>query len=465
MLKRVGPELNTGICEPEAEASEDAVVKIRGAHFPKIFPWRLEYNCPVHENWNIVHTGMLVPETHQIYVCPVNCLRGVIMTADEMDAAGRISSVMPTERETVDGRLEKVTIEGVTDIINRLDRRPRAVELFLVCMHHLMGADERYIYRTLEERFPDIDFMRCWMDPIMQKISLTPEQKQRKSMMGVIPKLPEDVHSVSILGDDLRLHASSDISRVLAACGITVKQVQDCDTYDDYLDMGGSFLYLTRSALSVYGLNALAEKNERRRIYLPPAAMDSQIGAGLRALLSETEGQQFDLPGFLSKEKEETREAFQRAREIIKDTEIWMDYLAFPRPLSFARRLLDEGFRVTRVCMDAAAPEEKEDFLWLQKHAPDLEIQSTSHVRVRVRKNIAPHEEVLALGPKAAFFAGTTRFVNWIENDGGWGYDGLRKLASDMVDAYRRPKDTRDLVRRKGLGLPSIVQTGKEGII
>ena len=115
---------------------------------------------------------------------------------------------MPTEREVVGGRLEKVTIEGTSDLIDRLQERPRAVELFLVCMHHLCGADERYILKELRRRFPDIDFMGCWMDPIMQKVSLTPEQKQRKSMMAVIPKRPVNRRSVSVFGDNLRLPAA-----------------------------------------------------------------------------------------------------------------------------------------------------------------------------------------------------------------------------------------------------------------
>ena len=411
---------------------------------------------------------MLIPQTRQIYVCSQNCLRGVIMTAGEMDCAGRISSVMPTEREVVGGRLEKVTIEGTSDLIDRLQERPRAVELFLVCMHHLCGADERYILKELRRRFPDIDFMGCWMDPIMQKVSLTPEQKQRKSMMAVIPKRPVNRRSVSVFGDNLRLPQTSDLTRVLGRLGIHVRQVMDCRNYDAYLDMGDSFLYLTRSALSVYGLQALAGKNERPCLYLPPVALDGQIREALRSLLTAA-GQEGGAPdeklsAFLKQEQSSARQAFSRARAVIGNTEVWLDYLACPRPLSMARRLLEEGFRVTRICLDSISPEEREDFDWLKAQAPDLLLQSTSQVEARQRARIAPGmlqgkpEEcrILAIGPKAAFFAATPFFVNWIEYDGNWGYDGLRKLASAMIDAYQRPKDLRDTVQRKGLGLPSL---------
>ena len=81
MLQRVG----------ETVDPQDAVVKIKNASFPAPFASELEYNSPVHGNWNIVHTGMLVPEAIQIYVCADNCMRGVVLTAAEMNAAVRIS--------------------------------------------------------------------------------------------------------------------------------------------------------------------------------------------------------------------------------------------------------------------------------------------------------------------------------------------------------------------------------------
>ena len=73
---------------------KDAVIKMEDASFPKPFASKLEYNSPVHGNWNIVHTGMQVPETIQIYVCAENCMRGVVLTAAEMNATDRFSYVI-----------------------------------------------------------------------------------------------------------------------------------------------------------------------------------------------------------------------------------------------------------------------------------------------------------------------------------------------------------------------------------
>ena len=107
MLRRMG----------ETVDPKGAVVKIKDASFPAPFASELEYNSPVHGNWNIVHTGMQVPESIQIYVCADNCMRGVVLTAAEMNAADRFSFVILEEQDLLNSNLEDITIEGVTDVL------------------------------------------------------------------------------------------------------------------------------------------------------------------------------------------------------------------------------------------------------------------------------------------------------------------------------------------------------------
>lgn len=110
----------------------------------------LEFNSPAHGNWNIVHTGMLLPESIQIYVCADNCMRGVVLTAAEMNAADRFSFVIVEEEDLLNGNLEDVTIEGVTDVLRKRKDHPKAVLLFTVCLHHFLGCDLERVYEELK---------------------------------------------------------------------------------------------------------------------------------------------------------------------------------------------------------------------------------------------------------------------------------------------------------------------------
>ncbi|MCD8332961.1 MAG: nitrogenase, partial [Clostridiales bacterium] len=71
--------------------TDSAGTRIADAEFPAPFHEGLEYSSPARGTWNIVHTGMLIPQSHQIFVCAMGCLRGVVLTAAEMNALGRYS--------------------------------------------------------------------------------------------------------------------------------------------------------------------------------------------------------------------------------------------------------------------------------------------------------------------------------------------------------------------------------------
>ena len=102
--------------------------------------------------------------------------------------------------------------------------------------------------------------------------------------MGVIRALPKDSQSVTLLGDDLRMPEEADLIAFLQALGCRVNQVQDAGDYDTYLSYGDSSVYITRSLLSCYGQDALAKRDDRSSLYLPPVLTEEEIHASLKSL-------------------------------------------------------------------------------------------------------------------------------------------------------------------------------------
>ena len=470
MLRRIKPDTRV--------EETDAAVKIADASFPVPFGHRLEFNAPVHGTWNIVHIGMLVPQCHQIYVCADNCMRGVVLTAAEMGADDRFSSVLLEEDDLYDQNLETITIEGVSDIIRRLPVRPRAVAVFLVCLHHFVGTDASYVYKTLEERFPDIDFIRGWMDPVMQKTGLTPEQKLKEAMYRPIRPLPVDPKLVCVLGDNQALYPDSDLARLVAKAGGRVLQLHDwrahgrrigvlsgeegdtedehfafCKNYDDFLGIGAAGLLITRSPSGVHGVRQLAKRLGRPFLYLPPVSGEEEIRRQIETLARTLEEISAGQEGTLAASR-----ALQHARSLIGDTEITVDYIGNTRTLSLTKRLVQSGFHVTRVYLDAVLPEEEADFRWLQENCPDLLLTATIHPGMRVLHAAENTGKMLAIGPKAAWFGGTAHFVNLVEFGGLWGNAGIIRLAQLMEDSFLHEKDTRTIIPRKGQGCKCVLQ-------
>ena len=447
-------------------------IPVGKASFPVPFGAGLEFNPPVHETWNIVHIGMLMPQSHQIYICADNCMRGVVMTAAEMNAMDRFSCVVLEESDLHAGNLEEITLEGVTDVLEKIRRRrgdssmPEAVLVFPVCLHHFMGCDMKYVYSRLSERFPGITFIKGWMDPIMQKTGPSPDQKLRKAMMDILEPAPSFSARTALLGDIYALDPDSELMRLIRAADeksgmhSVPLQIQDCRTLAEYRSLSAREVLITRSHLAAAAVRQTARRIGAQALYLPAEAGYAKIreliekAAGVLGITPEEAG--IDT----QREEEKCDSALKRLRERITDTPIALDAVSVSRPLGFARLLIEHGFNVKEIYLDAVLPEEENDFTWLSTHSPELLLCSTIHVGGRflhAGKLGKDHSEYLAVGPKAAWFCGTEHFVNLIDMGGMWGYSAIRKLAALMEDASRIAKDTRDLVPRKGLGCESML--------
>ena len=451
MLKRVGDREFPGKTE----------VFIKEASFPVPFQPGLEFNSPAHGNWNIVHTGMLVPEAQQIYVCADNCMRGVVLTAAEMNAADRFSFVIVEEKDLLSGNLEDVTIEGVTDVLKRLDKKPKAVLLFTVCLHHFLGSDLDRIYGELEKRFPEIFFMRCFMDPIMQKTGPTPDQKLRLAMYDAVQERKADPKCVTVLGSDFALDEGSDICRILKKNEILLREIPTCETWEDYQNLGEGSLILNCYPAGKFGAEKQAERLGRPFLYLPGSFDYGEIQEQEEKLLGMLGQQNNRKTGKINgldieKEIRECEEALSHAHQIIGDTPIAVDYLFHPRPLGLTKLLLTHGFQVQSVFLDSISPEEKEVFFWLKENYPELKLISTVRPEMRVRTR-QQSEKILAIGQKAAWFTGSRNFVNMVQGGGLWGFDGIRHTAQLMVEALHEEKDPEDLIVRKGWGCESCI--------
>ena len=451
MLKRVGDREFPGKTE----------VFIKEAFFPVPFQPGLEFNSPAHGNWNIVHTGMLVPEAQQIYVCADNCMRGVVLTAAEMNAADRFSFVIVEEKDLLGGNLEDVTIEGVTDVLKRLDKKPKAVLLFTVCLHHFLGSDLDRIYGELEKRFPEIFFMRCFMDPIMQKTGPTPDQKLRLAMYDAVQERKADPKCVTVLGSDFALDEGSDICRILKKNEILLREIPTCETWEDYQNLGEGSLILNCYPAGKFGAEKQAERLGRPFLYLPGSFDYEEIQEQEEKLLGMLEQQNNRKTGEIKgldieKEIRECEEALSHAHQIIGDTPIAVDYLFHPRPLGLTKLLLTHKFQVQSVFLDSISPEEKEVFFWLKENYPELKLISTVRPEMRVRTR-QQSEKILAIGQKAAWFTGSRNFVNMVQGGGLWGFDGIRHTAQLMVEAFHEEKDPEDLIVRKGWGCESCI--------
>lgn len=429
-----------------------AAVSAADAAFPVPFPSQLEYNSPAHGTWNIVHIGMLIPGAHQIYVCTGNCNRGVVLTAAEMNASSRFSTITVKEDNILEGNMEDLIIDGVMDILEKLPEKPPAVILFPSCVHRFIGCDIPMVYRILRSRYPEIHFVEGYMDCILQKAGITPDQRLRRELYSCLEKRPLSRKCVNIIGNTLPVDPDCELMELIRAAGCQLKQITTCRTFEEYLSMSESYLNLTLLPIGKMPAQVLEDRLGMKHMYLPQCFGYEEITACLNELADALQ-----VPRICADERiQACEQALEQAKKVIGKTPIAIDYTAVPRPLGLARLLLEHGFCVVRMYADSFLPDEEEDFLWLKEHAPWLMIYATIHVKMRV----LPREyegKILAIGQKAAYFTGTPYFVNMVEGGGLYGFSGICRIAEQMREAYLQEKDTEDLIIRKGLGCDSCI--------
>ena len=434
-LRRLGPPGITAAEAPEGE----------------LFPSGLEFNPPAHGVWNIVHIGMLVPQAHQIYVCAVNCMRGVVLTAAEMGASDRFSCVILKEEDILCGDVERITYEGIADVLRKLPALPPCVIVFPVCTHHFLGIHMEYIYRKLEEDFPGVDFIRAFMDPVFRK-KLPPDQRLRKVMYDPLPPCEADESLVSLMGSEFKHGTDSDLPGLLASGGLVLRSVHDCTDYEGFKGLSRAGHFLCVDPAGDAGASAAARRLGRGYLYLPKSFSYMEIRSMQRRLCTELGLPEPDHAARAAA----CDEILERTCRVLDGVSVEIDASFHPRPLGLARLLAEHGFRVEAVFLDAAAREEQNDLEWLRSHVPQMRLMPITRPEMRVSRRLS-EGPVLALGQKAAWFAGTDRFVNIVQGGGLWGYAGITALCGMMEEAWNEPKDTRDLIPRKGLGCISCI--------
>ena len=449
-------------------------VKLKDISFPTPFYEGLQYNAPSRGVWNIVHTGMLIPETHQVYVCAQGCLRGVILTAAEMNETGRMSWVALREEDMWNGEMEKRVIEGTAHIVDQLEKRPRCVLIYLSCMHMFEGCDFMMITDELSAMYPGIDFVECYMIPTMRK-TMSPDAMMKISLYESVKKMEKNDQLVGIIGCNLANDKNSDLVSLIEMSGRQVWDIADCKSYDEYLKLGSAGTVISYLSVADAAAKQLRERLDCKWIRALLRFDERKMDENLHFIGNELGIDESKLTEWINARKNAAYTALDQARTVIGDTEIAIDYTAYPYILELTELLMNHGFNVKRIYSDNFPADEKDAFerIISGEKGQDILLYPTNDPAMRFAASgcgalkaaagsngvceaaAGSSDTTLSIGQKAAYFTGTKHFVDVVEGGGAYGYQAIEKLAGLLTDAYGNEKDTKKVISHKGWGCES----------
>ena len=409
----------------------------------------LAYASPVRGVWNIVHIGTLVPGGHQIYVCPTSCLRGVVLTTAEMGAMDRLSTITVGEDNILEGDMEEALQHGTERIIEELPQRPRMVMIFTSCIHHFMAVNYKRVYRILQKEYPDIDFVDCYMDPIMRRTAPVVPALWRQ-MHRVLKNVPKVRGQVNYIGNCFPYGGDTcDLTALLEENGVKRLEANSCRDYDEFLSMAQSPVNFVFHATGLKAANDMKIRLGQEYLAMRPGYSYDEFDQDMEAasaLCSLPAPDKETVAALRRRCEEET----EKTRLLLAGTPLSIDYTAVDCPLDLALFLLRHGFNVESVFVDVFT-ERQEILDALKEEKPDLKIYAS--LGWNIRQMDRTHEgKIVCVGQKSAYFMNSDYFVNIIENAGLYGYRGLIQLMELIRDAYQTEKPMKDLVQIKGWG-------------
>ena len=474
-------------------SSEGCETTMADAAWPKPFTIPLQYASPARGTWTIAHSPMLIPHCHEIYVCCACCLHGVVLSAEEIPHGGwdRFSMITATNENIIKGNLEQMMIDGVGQILDEMEEKPEAVECFTSCIQHFLHMDAGYVYKVLRKKYPEIDFIDGYMIPTLQR-RFAPDVLGRRQLMRAIHPAEKKILSmgqreraVNLAVNYYPVDPDSELVQMFVNGGYAVRELASCKNYADYQAMGAS-------CASLYFLanSKPAAEDMEKRLGIPavPAYYSwnyDEIESTERRLAEEFH---LSLPDF-PELREKCDAMLEIAWAFLKGRPIEIDYTATPRLLSLTRLLLEHGFNVRAVYADAFLPEDETDYSYIKQSFPALTVRSATHYKMRL---LFPSEnadsQTVAIGQKAAYFSGTSRFVNMVENGADprtygteeersfalagdttrpvelYGFEGIVKFCMLLIEAASQDKDIRRIIQTKAWGCTAgqETETGQE---
>lgn len=400
-----------------------------GIDVKKYFEESLQYYNPsvskVAENAKI-----LIPESHELHVGPSACARRLSIGAYRRHAEDRITNLYITEEDIVSGSYEDIIPDAVEDLLELLEKRPRVIMLYVTCIDDLLGTDHEVLLMMLEQRFSDIKFITCHIDPIAMNRSIKPGMKMQEQFYSVLDKSDDREKSINLIGNKLLLSNKSEFGDIIKSVGWKVKEMNTCKTFDEFNEMGKSSLNVVVSPIA-----KLAAESMERKLDIPFLLTFTSYDLEIIEASYKKIGKTID------EEIPDLRDYHDRAVKKIKNTvkhlkniPVVIDSTVISRSIPLARTLDKYGFNVKLVFDSRIIFSDVEDLEWLKENRPNIKIADGKNFSMMNLKNDLG--DCLCIGFSCGYALGAVHIVERLSSHFAYGYYGVELLMDQMIHAH-----------------------------
>lgn len=413
------------------------------------FEKTLQYSSPGHGGWGIIRVAALIPESHQMFICPSACFRHGALGAVQHGYKDRTSYLYITPADIVSG-YDNLILEGADELLSR-DKSIKVLFLFVPCMDDFIGTDIESIACEVQKKHPEIVVRACHMNPIAAESKKPPLVTTMHSMFSAIEtENCATENAVNLCGSFAPIERECELFDFLGDYGIEVRQLANYKTYEEFCEMGRSKYNLIMQPAGKFAAEYM-DKHYGTSSYKYMITYDMDE---LRAYYEEwaaildknhkKKQKSFDLDVM----EKETKESIEHAVKALNGLPISVASSAVLRPCTLARALLKYGFTVKEVLVQEVLPVDREAYQYLCEQHPEVQISQPRHHKSAVRNN--KDKNMVAIGFEGAYLRESDYVVDLSGDEGMYGYYGVKRLMKMLEKAIEEKADLRKMIEEYG---------------
>lgn len=406
----------------------------------------LHYSSPANGGRGIVRTGMLVPESVELFVCPFACGRHGSISAVKQNLKHRLSYLYVNQEDIVNG-YDDFILPAVGELLETLPIRPKVILIFVSCLDDLIGTDHEALQEKLAQRYTDVRFISCHMNPISKGSKMPPAVSIQNNIYALLDKQEETDKGMNCIGSNVAISEKSEFHTFIKSLGYDkLKHISQYEQFEAYQEMGKSTFNLVISAQGRMAGEQMKDRLEIPYVFLPVSYHLEQIQKDYEALAKEL-GKDMDFDVIPYKIRAE--QAIERALRAVKDTPVIVDASAVQRPFALAHALLEYGFFVARVQAPECMGIDQADYKWIVENHPEVEIVQSQYHTAVLREGQIPQS--IAIGVDGAYLAGSKYVVDLFDDEGMYGYFAVEALMEKLEHALEKEIDLENMIHEYGL--------------
>ncbi|MBQ7971888.1 MAG: oxidoreductase [Lachnospiraceae bacterium] len=410
----------------------------------------LHYSSPANGGRGIVRTGMLVPESVELFVCPFACGRHGAISAVKQNLKQRLSYLYVNQADIVNG-YDDLIIPAVGELLETLQKKPKVVLIFVSCLDDLIGTDHEALQEKLEETYPGIAFRSCHMNPISKGSKTPPGISIQNNTFSLLNKREDRDENINSLGNLIPVDEASELYPFLETLGCAnLRHITHYETFEGYQDMAKSRANLVITPVARQAAEQMKKKHGMSYCFVPVSYRIEQIEQDYEHMYEElrkpgTNPGKMDFTIY----KEDALKKIEEAKSVIKDMPIIVDASATKCPFGLARALVEYGFHVVRVQAPEVIGIDKGNFEWLCENHPEIEVVESLHHKSVLRENQIP--DSIAIGVDGAYLAGSKYVMDLFDDEGMFGYHGVSCIMEKLAHAMDAEVELEKMIHEYGL--------------